>query len=167
MATIPASAALMMPTPVSSLSEVRKLRNVLQGVDFFTRLKLEELETLVEHLKKRTVPRGNMIIQQGDKNADAFYMIAAGRCTVWIKKGSAMSKVADLGPENYFGERALITSEPRAASVRAGLDAVPDDAAGNDYFVYGIGLNDPTGEFRAACMDNPEYQRRYTMCSVG
>lgn len=60
-----------------------------------------------------------MIIQQGDKNADAFYMIAAGRCTAWIKKGMQMAKVADLGPENYFGERALITEEPRAASVRA------------------------------------------------
>lgn len=104
---------------VSSLSEVRKLRNVLQGVDFFTRLKLEELETLVENLKKRTVPRGHLIIQQGDKNADAFYMIATGRCTVWIKKGLQMVKVADLGPENYFGERALITEEPRAATVRA------------------------------------------------
>jgi CRP-like cAMP-binding protein len=104
---------------LSSLSEVRKLRNVLQGVDFFTRLKLEELETLVEHLKKRTVPRGNLVIQQGDKNADAFYMIASGRCTVWIKKGMSMDKVADLGPESYFGERALITDEPRAATVRA------------------------------------------------
>jgi CRP-like cAMP-binding protein len=106
-------------TGVSSLSEVRKLRNVLQGVDFFTRLKLEELETLVEHLKKRTVPRGHLIIQQGDKNVDAFYMIASGRCTVWIKKGLSMAKVADLGHENYFGERALITDEPRAATVRA------------------------------------------------
>lgn len=106
-------------TVLSSLSEVRKLRNVLQGVDFFTRLKLEELETLVEHLKKRTVPKGTLVIQQGDKNADAFYMIATGRCTVWIKKGPLMNKVADLGPESYFGERALITAEPRAATVRA------------------------------------------------
>ncbi len=30
-----------------------------------------------------------------------------------------MTKVADLGPESYFGERALITDEPRAATVRA------------------------------------------------
>jgi CRP-like cAMP-binding protein len=104
---------------LSSLSEVRKLRNVLQGVDFFTRLKLEELETLVEALKKRTVPRGTLVIQQGDKKADAFYMIAVGRCTVWIKKGMGMEKVADLGPESYFGERALITDEARAATVRA------------------------------------------------
>jgi CRP-like cAMP-binding protein len=104
---------------VSSLSEVRKLRNVLQGVDFFTRLRLEELEVLLEHLKKRTVPRGTLVIQQGEKNADAFYMVASGRCTVWKKKGSTMDKVADLGPERYFGERALITNEPRAATVRA------------------------------------------------
>jgi CRP-like cAMP-binding protein len=106
-----------------SLSEVRKLRNVLQGVDFFNRLRLEELETLVEHLKKRIVPKGTLIIQQGDKNTDAFYMLASGRCTVWVKRGPGMGKVADLGPESYFGERALIADEPRAATVRAETDA--------------------------------------------
>lgn len=103
----------------SSLSEIRKLRSVLQGVDFFTRLKLEELETLLEHLKKRTVQRGALIIQQGDRNADAFYMISSGRCTVWKKKGASMEKVDELGPDTYFGERALITDDPRAATIRA------------------------------------------------
>jgi CRP-like cAMP-binding protein len=126
---------------VSSLSEVRKLRNVLQGVDFFTRLKLEELETLVEHLKKRTVPRGTLLIQQGDKNADAFYMIATGRCTVWIKKGNKMEKVVDLGPERYFGERALITDEPRAATVRAEVNS-------EIYVLY-------KEDFKAILMKNP------------
>ncbi len=104
---------------VDFLAEVRKLRKVLQGVDFFNRLRLEELELLVEHLKRRSVGRGEVIINQGDKNADAFYMILAGRCTVWMKKGGAMTKIADLGPEQYFGEKALVTSEPRAATVRA------------------------------------------------
>ena len=103
----------------SFVSEVRKLRRVLQGVDFFNRLKLEELELLVEHLKKRTLSRGTIIITQGDKNADAFYMVATGRCTVWVKKGREMVKVADLHADNYFGERALVTDEPRAATVRA------------------------------------------------
>ena len=107
------------PSVASSLSEIRKQRNVLQGVDFFTRLKLEELETLLEHLKKRSVPRGTLIIQQGDRNADAFYMISSGRCTVWKKKGASMEKVDELGPETYFGERALSTEDPRAATIRA------------------------------------------------
>lgn len=130
------------PAPaVSSLSEVRKLRNVLQGVDFFTRLKLEELETLVEHLKKRIVPRGNLVIQQGDKNADAFYMIASGRCSVWIKKNGVMAKMSELGPENYFGERALITEEPRAATVRA-------EAVTELYVLY-------KADFHAILMKNP------------
>ncbi|HXC62916.1 MAG TPA: cyclic nucleotide-binding domain-containing protein, partial [bacterium] len=113
------SAAKANHSVVTSLSEVRKLRNVLQGVDFFTRLKLEELETLLEHLKKRSVAKGTLVIEQGDRNADAFYMIASGRCTVWKKTGPAMAQVDVLGPETYFGERALITDEPRAATVRA------------------------------------------------
>ena len=106
-------------SPQDFLSQVRKLRRVLQGVDFMSRLKIEELEVLVETLKKRTVPRGHIIINQGDKNADAFFMIATGRCTVWVKKGATMQKVADLYEEEYFGERALVTHEPRAATVRA------------------------------------------------
>jgi CRP-like cAMP-binding protein len=106
-------------TQVDFLAEVRKLRKCLQGVDFFNRLRLEELELLVEHLKRRSVPRGNIIITQGEKNADAFYMVASGRCTVWVKKGGQMNKVADLGPDQYFGEKALVTNEPRAATVRA------------------------------------------------
>lgn len=128
-------------TGLSPLSEVRKLRNVLQGVDFFTRLKLEELETLVENLKKRTVPRGTILIQQGDKNADAFYMVGSGRCTVWIKKGIQMVKVADLGADNYFGERALITEEPRAATVRA-------ETSSELYVLY-------KQDFNAILMKNP------------
>ena len=137
----PAAASAQPGIAVSSLSEVRKLRNVLQGVDFFTRLKLEELETLVEHLKKRTVPRGTLVIQQGDKNVDAFYMISTGRFTVWIKKGKEMNKVADLGPEMYFGERALITSEPRAATVRA-------ETSAELYVLY-------KEEFNSVLMKNP------------
>jgi CRP-like cAMP-binding protein len=124
-----------------TISEIRKLRNVLQGVDFFNRLRLEELETLVEHLKKRTVPRGTLLIQQGEKNADAFFMIGSGRCTVWVKKGLSMAKVADLGPERFFGERALITEEPRAATVRA-------ETACELYVLY-------KEDFNAILMKNP------------
>lgn len=111
--------AIAIPNPQDFLAQVRKLRRVLAGVEFMSRLKIEELEILVEHLKKRVVPRGHIIIQQGDKNADAFFMIATGRCTVWVKKGGSMNKVADLHQEQYFGERALVTHEPRAATVRA------------------------------------------------
>lgn len=115
----PTAPAADLSGPLNSLSEIRKLRKTLQGVDFFHRLKLEELETLVEVLKKRIVPRGTLVVEQGDRHADTFYMIASGRCSVWIKKGALMQKADDLGPETYFGERSLITEEPRAATVRA------------------------------------------------
>jgi CRP-like cAMP-binding protein len=106
-------------SPQEFLAQVRKLRRVLQGVDFMSRLKIEELEMMVETLKMRQVPRGHIIISQGDKKADAFFMIATGRCTVWAKKGGQMEKIADLMQDEYFGERALVTHEPRAATVRA------------------------------------------------
>jgi CRP-like cAMP-binding protein len=109
-------------TQADFLAELRKLRKNLQGVDFFNRLKLEELELLVEHLRRKSAARGEVIISQGDPNADAFYMISSGRCTVWAKKGQGMAKIADLGPGQYFGEKALVNSEARAATVRAETD---------------------------------------------
>jgi CRP-like cAMP-binding protein len=58
-----------------------------------------------------------------------FYVIESGEVEIMVKtayedplttpSGYLGSVINVLGPHNYFGERALITSEPRAASIRA------------------------------------------------
>jgi len=100
-------------------SNLRKLRDCLQGVDFMRHLKLDEMDKLLEAMKKRSFAAGDVIIKQGDKG-DAFFIIAAGRCTVWIKKGFANPTLADtLYPDQFFGEGALATDAPRSATVKA------------------------------------------------
>lgn len=61
---------------------------------------------------------GDLIVRQGDP-ADAFYILLAGRARV-IKTSERGEEIAlnVLRPGSEFGESALLTKEPRTASVR-------------------------------------------------
>lgn len=102
------------PNPSSDfLTEIRKLRACLQSVDFLDRLKLDELDKLMDALKRRRYPAGQIVIKQGERG-DAFYMIASGTVSVWDKD----KQVATRYPGEYFGEGALVTESPRSATVK-------------------------------------------------
>ena len=95
-------------------SPIRKLRDCLQSVDFLRQLKMDELDKLMEALKKRTCPAGNTIIKQGEPG-DAFYMILTGTVEVSDKS----KRLATRHAGEYFGESALVSDLPRAATVKA------------------------------------------------
>jgi len=96
----------------------KHLRRVLQRTYFLTSLGPKELDELVANLRPMRVFKGFEIIRQGDPG-DSFYLIAAGKVSVWVQKGADRVKVAELRADNYFGEMALISNEPRSASVIA------------------------------------------------
>jgi CRP-like cAMP-binding protein len=98
--------------------DIQRLQHILQKTYFFQSLKMHELEELVGHLRMIRVQKGFEIIRQGD-SGDAFYLIAAGKVSVWMKKGFGKTKVATLGSDDFFGEMALISNEPRNATVVA------------------------------------------------
>ena len=94
------------------------LRHVLQNTYFFQSLKMSELDELIGHLRMIRVQKGFEIIKQGDPG-DAFYLIASGAVSVYKKKALGKSRVAGLGPDQFFGEMALMSNEPRNATVVA------------------------------------------------
>ncbi len=98
--------------------DISKLRSILQKVDFFYSLNFAEIDMLIKALKKRKIASGTEIIKQGD-TGDAFFMIASGSVSVYTKKGMTVKKVATLSEGDFFGEMALVTSEPRSATVTA------------------------------------------------
>ncbi len=94
------------------------LRRVLQQTYFLHSMNLNELDKLVACLRPMRVFKGFEIIKQGDPG-DAFYLIASGRVSVWVDKGSYRAKAAELKADDYFGEMALISNAPRNATVMA------------------------------------------------
>lgn len=59
---------------------------------------------------------GDVIIRQGDKDADRFFIVEKGEVSVTKADASGSNPVfaMSLGPGGYFGELALLRNEPRA-----------------------------------------------------
>jgi len=82
-------------------------------VPLFARLDAAAIVDLVAILRARTVPSGTTIIRKGERG-DAMYLIASGRVQVDSAVGSAV-----LEEGEFFGEMALLSREPRSATVTA------------------------------------------------
>jgi CRP-like cAMP-binding protein len=91
---------------------------VLQEAYFLQFLKMSELDELIAHLRMIRVQKGYEIICQGNPG-DAFYLIASGRVSVWTREGGKQKKIAELQTNDFFGEMALMSNEPRNATVIA------------------------------------------------
>ncbi len=96
----------------------RHLRRVLQQAYFLHFMSPKDLDKMMTCLRAVRVFKGYKIIRQGDPG-DAFYLIASGRVSVWVNKGNTQVRVAGLRSDEYFGEMALISNEPRNATVLA------------------------------------------------
>jgi len=94
----------------------------LRSIDLFKNLLPEEIERLADRLKAAPFSRGDVITRQGDE-AHWLYIIARGEADVVLRVASgATSKLAKLRAGNFFGEMALMTGEPRRATVSASTD---------------------------------------------
>lgn len=71
-------------------------------------------------LERRFVPKGTIIIEQGD-NAYSAYLIQSGCVSVYTEHNGAVVELAQLGAGQICGEMALINgiTEKRVANVRA------------------------------------------------
>jgi len=95
------------------------LLDILKKNPVFKSADSETLVRLIQSLKIKRVDKGTKIIRQGDEG-DLFYIIHMGKVAVKIKKGLFSSKtVAHLCNGACFGEMALVTHEPRSATIIA------------------------------------------------
>lgn len=81
---------------------------LLTGVDDRVRRRLAEIG------KRRTYAAGETIVREG-ATGTALYVVLSGR----VRVERAGAGVGELGPNDFFGELALIEDEPRSASVIA------------------------------------------------
>jgi len=101
---------------------------IREEVPFFQDLSNDEFTKLMSKSKYSTFEAGSVIMKQG-KPGKTFYIIDDGEVEISVKgafedplttpSGYLGAVVNRLKKRNYFGERSLITGEPRAASIRA------------------------------------------------
>jgi small-conductance mechanosensitive channel/CRP-like cAMP-binding protein len=104
-----------MPKPVVKYRAV----DVLNSVPVFVPLSPEELELMSRDCDRLDFGRGERIVHQGDPG-DAMYVVLEGTAIVTIKtEQEAEREVARLSRGEFFGEMALLTGDPRTASVTA------------------------------------------------
>jgi voltage-gated potassium channel len=100
--------------------EVRRqdfVRNwqLVAAVPLFQKLGSAALIEIVRALRPRVVPAGGIICRKGEAG-DQMYFIVEGRVSV------ATPNPVELGSGSFFGEMALITGEPRSATVSAATE---------------------------------------------
>ena len=90
---------------------------LVKAVDFLQNLTSFDIKKLSLAMTPRVFKEGDTIVRKGTMG-DAFYIIKEGNVLVKdISVGSTIYEDQTLGPGEYFGERSLATSEPRAANV--------------------------------------------------
>jgi Ca2+-binding EF-hand superfamily protein/CRP-like cAMP-binding protein len=97
-------------------------------VPYFKDLSEQEFTDLMQKAKLLSFDAGSVIMRQG-RPGRLFYVMESGEVEICVKAAfedplttpsSYLGTVINtLNKKNFFGERALITGEPRAASIRA------------------------------------------------
>ncbi len=75
------------------------------------------LKRVLGTLTLRRLPAGAFVIREGEPG-NSFYFVASGRLRVFATDGlGRQTDLADLGENAVFGEMALLSAQPRTASV--------------------------------------------------
>ena len=83
---------------------------LLKSMDYYERVSLSDA------LKKIKYKKDEFIIKEGDPG-DCFYFVLEGKAVAQKEIGGKLQNLMEYQEGDYFGERALLTNEPRAASI--------------------------------------------------
>src|SRR2546425_1073360 len=102
-----------------SPDELRRRFQILERVAIFFTLPDNILHALSRRLAPASAAKGSVIVHQGDPG-DTMFIVESGRCEGYVEESPGHTiTIALMGPDDFFGEMALISEETRTASVRA------------------------------------------------
>ena len=93
------------------------LADTIRTNPLFSGLSREDIAKILGRLEEKVFNAGTTIISQGDQG-DSFYIIQSGAVQVVLEGGGGRREsIAVLGPQDSFGEMALLSGEPRSATI--------------------------------------------------
>lgn len=102
----------------SSEAQFKEYVAFLGGVDVFQMLDAHEHASLAEVLEEEDFEEDEAIVEQGERD-DKMFILRKGNAVACIKGDQGEVEVKQYKEGDYFGEIALLSGEPRKASVYA------------------------------------------------
>jgi putative ABC transport system ATP-binding protein len=96
------------------LHDALRICEFLRPINLFKALTPRQLTDVAEHMTKRRYAAGDTIIREGEAGEE-FFLISSGE----VEVVRSDREIARMGPGDFFGEVALISGEPRNATVVA------------------------------------------------
>ena len=98
-----------------------------------------------ERAPRRTYEAGAVVIREGEPGDEAF-VIVSGKCVVTATTEGGRVVLRELGPGDVFGETAVLSDEPRSATVEA-TEPLEVRVVTGETLSDSLGLQTWTGEF--------------------
>lgn len=90
----------------------------LRDIGLFGGLSDEALEKLAESLEVITLEPGAVVFKEGDSGREMYVLLAGEIEVLKHSKSLRETRVALLGPNDWFGEMSILDVMPRSATVR-------------------------------------------------
>ena len=88
------------------------------GIPLFSQLTMQEFIDVAVVLDRRSVKKGTVIVREGDPG-DSMFIVSTGEVDASVEDDGKTVKVHSFKDGDFFGEMAVLTGEPRTATLTA------------------------------------------------
>lgn len=100
----------------------KRIFDTLRTIPLFTALSDEQIDLLTQSADLQQYAPTENLVYQGD-SGDSLFIILCGKAGVWLNVEDSGTtdtvRIDERGAGEFFGEKSLLTGEPRTATVRA------------------------------------------------
>jgi signal transduction histidine kinase len=105
------------------VAHIRELTRLLRSLPIFAGIATGSLEQIAAQMRRHRLAAGTVVVREGGP-AHAAYLLSAGRLAARVKGGDTDAPpVGIIDPPQWFGELAILTRQPRTATVTAAVDS--------------------------------------------
>jgi small-conductance mechanosensitive channel len=103
-------------------AKVEARERALSRVDFLKVISDDLRRMLAERASSRLFSAGETVVHQGDES-DELFIVLRGEVVVVLESEAIETEITRLSAGQFFGEMALVTGEPRKATVKVARDS--------------------------------------------